>query len=127
MKILQTIANFLKGSYARFGTTNNLIRELTLSVITAVVVATLVRVLTPPEASPISEVRDLIKQTLQAQHSADQASAKLTEWKLHAQIDSLTQITHTYAEQDSMRANARLSDVDAMRAINRAIAKKAHR
>ena len=45
MAFLTTIANFFKGTYAKFGTSANLLRELSLSVLTAVVVASLVQLL----------------------------------------------------------------------------------
>lgn len=121
MNMLQTLLAFLTGTYAKFGTTRNLLREITLSIMTAVVVAVIVQLLTPPAPSPVLEVRDLVREAVQAQRRADEALAKVREWQYGHQIDSLKAIIEDHEEIDSMRANARLSNLGAMQQVNRAI------
>jgi hypothetical protein len=121
MQYVNIIIHFLQGTYAKFGTANNLVREVTLSILTAVVVAVLVQWLTPQPASELSEVRALIQSALRNQHLADSLTAEQRTWKLQSTIDSLKTVIHYRNEQDSLRANADLSPVDAMDKINRAI------
>ncbi len=122
MKHLQPILQFLVGTYAKFGTSANLVREITVSVLTAVAVAVLVQLLTPAAPSPISEVRELMALTLAAQRRADSTTAAVGLWAKQRTIDSLTHQLFLRDEQDSLRANAGRSELDAMRAINGAIA-----
>lgn len=121
MNYIRIALNFLTGTYAKFGTSSNLVREVTLSVLTAVAVAVLVQLLTPKTPSPIVEVRDLLTTVLAAQHRADSVLGRAKQWQLQSRIDSLTQVIQNHHEQDSMRANAGLSDLEAMRRINGAI------
>lgn len=121
MKFLTTLANFFKGTYAKFGTKANLFRELSLSVLTALAVAVLVQLLTPSTASPIVEVRALATDLLSAQHRADSILALPKVWALQHRIDSLESVIQSHNEKDSILANADLSDLDAMRRINSAI------
>ena len=121
MKYLTMLAHFFQGTYAKFGTSGNLIREITVSVLTAVAVAILVQLLAPAAPSPISEVRALTTTLLRTQHRADSIIATVHEWQLQHRIDSLQTVILKRDEQDSLRANAGLSDLDAMRKINSAI------
>ncbi|OIN55424.1 hypothetical protein BLX24_31025 [Arsenicibacter rosenii] len=101
MNYLQLIINFLKGATAKFGTTTNLLREIILSVVTAVVVATAVQLLTPSQ-DVVSDLKEVIT-VLSV---------------LHRRIDSLKTAIILQHEQDSIQYNHRLSDLDAMRRIN---------
>ncbi|UHG90096.1 hypothetical protein [Spirosoma oryzicola] len=123
MKYLNIIAHFLQGTYAKFGTSANLFRELTVSVLTAVAVAVLVELLTPDTDSTAAEVRDLLNAAIANQRQADEIRAKQQEWKLQGKIDSLTLVLKKRDEQDSLRANGGFSTLDAMRQINSAINK----
>lgn len=123
MGFLTKIANFFKGTYAKFGTSHNLFRELSLSILTAVTVSTLVQLLTPSTPSPVAEVRALATELLRTQHRADSILNLREVWVLQGRIDSLTTVLHKRDEQDSLRANARLSDLDVMRKINGSIHK----
>ncbi|KAB7728032.1 hypothetical protein F5984_19960 [Rudanella paleaurantiibacter] len=121
MTVLQTIGGFLKGAYTKFGTSANLIREVSVSVLTAVAVAVLVQLLTPSEPSPVAQVGDLLKSSMAAQHKADSIEGQLRLWQVQRKVDSLTQVIQDLHEKDSMRANAGLSDLDAIIRINGAI------
>ncbi|WP_461139361.1 hypothetical protein [Spirosoma pomorum] len=126
MQYVNIIIHFLQGTYAKFGTTSNLVREISVSVLTAVAVAVLVQLLTPQPASELSEVRVLIQAALHNQRQADSLQAEQRVWKLQRTIDSLLTAIHYRDEQDSLRANAGLSPVDAMDKVNRAIGKSRH-
>ena len=66
----------------------------------------------------------LIQATLKAQHRADSVQALLAAWQQQRRIDSLTLLLLHRHALDSMRAHARLSDLDAMRKLNGAIQKR---
>ena len=124
MLFIKKILAFLVGSYAKFGTSSNLVREVSVSVLTAVVVAVLVQVVTSlvaPAPSPIGEVKDLIQPLLASQRKADSIAFLPKQWALEKQIDVLTYQLQKCHEADSMRANGALSTIDAMRKINGAI------
>lgn len=127
MNYLRTIVQFLIGTYAKFGTSANLLREISISVLTAVGVALLVQLLTPAAPSPMAEVRELMALTLAAQRRADSTTAAVGLWTKQRTIDSLTHQLFLRDEQDSLRANAGRSELDAMRAINGAIDADRHR
>ena len=122
MSFLTTLLKFFQGADAKFGTSSNLVREVLVSVLTAVAVAVLVQFLNPPPPSAISEVRDLLTAQLASQHRTDSIMALTRQWALQSRIDSLQLVIISHHEQDSLRANAGLSDLDAMRQINRAVA-----
>ncbi|UHG93401.1 hypothetical protein [Spirosoma oryzicola] len=121
IKHLITLAHFLQGTYAKFGTSANLFREITVSVITAVTIAVLVGLLTPKEESPAAELNTTLTTVLTAQRKADSTVAAVRIWKLQGRIDSLNNVLLERDEQDSLRENAGLSDLDAMQLINGAI------
>ncbi|OIN55428.1 hypothetical protein [Arsenicibacter rosenii] len=120
MNYLQLIINFLKGATAKFGTTTNLLREIILSVVTAVVVAVAVNSLTPTQ-DVVSDLKEVITVIRRNQHQADSVSYSLNLSVLHRRIDSLKTAIILQHEQDSIQYNHRLSDLDAMRRINGAI------
>ncbi|WP_375445761.1 hypothetical protein [uncultured Fibrella sp.] len=122
LKYISPVLNFLQGTYAKFGTTSNLFREVIVSVMAAVAVALTVQLLLPTAPSPIAEVRDLINPILKAQHRADSVLGLQREWVLRERIDSLIFVLHDRDLQDSLRATAGLSPLDAMRRINGASA-----
>lgn len=122
MSFLTTLLQFFQGAGVKFGTSSNLLREVLVSVLTAVAVAVLVQFLNPPPPSPISEVRDLLATQLAAQHRTDSIMALTRQWALQGRIDSLHLVILSLHEKDSLRANAGLSDLDAMRKINSAVA-----
>lgn len=121
LKYISPVLNFFQGTYAKFGTSSNLLREVSVSVITAVAVATMVQLLTPKPTSPLAEVRDLMAVAMAAQHQADSLRTELAKIPLQQQVDELRDELKKRDEQDSLRANAGLSTLDAMRKINRAI------
>jgi|GEM_PF-7002929 len=122
MNWLSKILSFLTGANAKFGTITNLLREVSIGVLVAVAVAVLVQLMTPPALSPASEMRDMLRYSLAAQHQADSVLGLTRQWELQSRIDSLNLVLLKRDEKDSLRANAGLSDLDAMRKINRAIA-----
>ncbi|MGM9508616.1 hypothetical protein ACS5NO_12845 [Larkinella sp. GY13] len=70
-----------------------------------------------PDSTPIQGA-------LQAQHRADSVQALLAVWQQQRRIDSLTLLLLHRHVLDSMRAHARLSDLDVLRKINGAIPKR---
>lgn len=123
MKYAQLILNFFKGATAKFGTTTNLLREVSLSVITAVIVAISVQLLTPKSSDPVTDLKDVLKVIRTNQHQADSAAASLKMILLQQTIDSLKIELQKRDEEDSIRSNSNHSTLDAMRNINRAISR----
>lgn len=121
MKYLLPVLNFLKGGAAKFGTTTNLLREVTLSVLTAVVVAISVQLLTPKDHDPITDLKDVLTTIRTNQHQADSVAAVIKLLVLQRKIDSLNTQIQKRDEEDSLRRNHYHSTLDAMRNINRAI------
>ncbi|GAB3802929.1 hypothetical protein GCM10028819_31980 [Spirosoma humi] len=118
---LTTVAHFLRGTYAKFGTSSNLFREIIVSVLTAVSVAVLAQLFTPANESPAAELNTTVNTVLRAQRNADSTLALVQAWWYQKTIDSLKSVLLDRDEQDSLRRNAGLSDLDAMRRINGAI------
>jgi len=118
---LTTVAHFLRGTYAKFGTSSNLFREIIVSVLTAVVVAVLAQFFTPAIETPAAELTTAWTSMLKAQRNADSTLALVKAWKYQHTIDSLKTVLLDRDEQDSLRSNADLSDLDAMHQLNRTI------
>lgn len=121
MNYLHTIANFLKGTYAKFGTTANLLREISLSVLTAAAVAIIVQLLQPKNADPVSELKAVMETVMVAQRRNDEARFNIERGRYRKQIDSLSLVIQLDHEQDSIRSNGHQSALDAIRSINNAL------
>lgn len=120
MKFFTLFAAFLKGN----GTVRELLRQLTTALLTALIALGLVYVLRTKQPPAVAPDSLLIQDVLTAQHRADSVQALLNQWKMQHRIDSLTLLLLHRHALDSMRANAGLSTLDAMRQINGAIKKR---
>lgn len=121
MKIFQTLIAYLKGSAEHLGTTKNLMREVLVAVLTAVCTYMALQLLKPAEPNPVHELRDVLTQTMNVQREKDSLRWADERAGLKETIDSLKHENNLLLLRDSLRANAALSDLDAARAINRAI------
>ncbi|WP_266364204.1 hypothetical protein [Tellurirhabdus rosea] len=121
MKIFQTLIAYLKGSAEHLGTTKNLMREVLVAVLTAVCTYMALQLLKPAEANPVHELREVLHQTMDVQREKDSLRWADERAGLKETIDSLKHENNLLLLRDSLRANAALSDLDAARAINRAI------
>lgn len=121
MNVFQTIANFLTGTYAKFGTTKNLLREISLGVLTAAAVAIIVQLLQPKNADPVSELRAVLQTVMVAQRRTDEARYNVERGRYCKTIDSLKLVIELDNEQDSMRTNAGGTVLDALGDLDTAL------
>lgn len=120
------LIDFLKGRAAKFGTTKNFLREVVVGTLTATGTYLIIQLLSfwfkPPD--PVTDLKDVLLKVTTNQHLADSAHFALKMVALQRKNDSLNNILIKKYEADSIRSHAGLSDLDAMRAINRAIRKR---
>ena len=119
--LLTPAVQFFKGTTAKLGTSSNLLREVSVSILTAMVVALVVNLLTPAPPSPAQELQALLRPILYAQHEADSLRGIIATYPLQQRIDFLEDELHDRDLADSLRATAGLGPLDAMHRINGAI------
>ncbi|MGV3560775.1 hypothetical protein [Larkinella arboricola] len=124
MKYLLQFGHYLKGKSDALGTSKNLLREVVVSVLTAVGTYLAIHFLMPPEPDVVGDLKEVIQTTVSNQARADSLEAWIRVNQKQGAIDSLQYKIRLYEERDSLRANGELSPLEAMRTIIGAINSK---